>query len=52
VEGIPTSEYPTPATRPAYSVLDCSRIRERFGIWMPSWTDALDRAMEDQAPES
>ncbi len=32
VHGIPTSEYPTPAERPRYSVLDCKKIRENFGV--------------------
>lgn len=34
---IPTSEYPTPARRPANSRLDCSRLRQVFGITMPAW---------------
>jgi dTDP-4-dehydrorhamnose reductase len=32
IEGIPTSSYPTPAERPAYSLLDKSKIKEVFGI--------------------
>lgn len=38
---IPTSQYPTPAKRPAYSVLDKSRIKEVFGIKIRSWEEAL-----------
>ena len=34
---IPTSEYPTPARRPANSRLDCSRLQQVFGITMPQW---------------
>jgi dTDP-4-dehydrorhamnose reductase len=34
---IPTSEYPTPARRPANSRLDCSRLRQVFGVTMPPW---------------
>lgn len=42
---IPTQAYPTPARRPAYSVLDTSLIRERFGISSASWQNALERCM-------
>jgi len=34
---IPTSEYPTPARRPANSRLDCSRLQQVFGFTMPPW---------------
>jgi dTDP-4-dehydrorhamnose reductase len=34
---ITTAEYPTPAKRPAYSVLDNTKLRETFGITLPSW---------------
>jgi len=34
---IPTSEYPTPARRPANSQLDCSKLYTRHGIVMPDW---------------
>jgi dTDP-4-dehydrorhamnose reductase len=38
---IATSEYPTAAQRPSNSILDCTRIRDKFGIVQPSWRDAL-----------
>ncbi len=41
VTDITTDQYPTAATRPSWSVLDCSRIRETFGIPQPSWRTAL-----------
>ena len=41
VEGIPSSEYPTPAKRPAYSVLSNDKLFETFGIRMPDWREAL-----------
>ena len=41
VHPIPTSDYPTPAKRPANSLLDCAKLRETFGIVMPDWRDQL-----------
>ena len=39
---IPTSAYPTPARRPAYSVLDTQKITETFAIVPPVWEDGLN----------
>ena len=38
---IPTSDYPTPAQRPAYSVLDIGKLQRDFGITPPHWRDGL-----------
>jgi dTDP-4-dehydrorhamnose reductase len=38
---ITTAEYPTPARRPANSVLSNQKLRQRFGILMPAWDEAL-----------
>jgi len=38
---IKTSEYPTRATRPAYSVMDKSKIKQTFDIEIPYWRDSL-----------
>lgn len=38
---ITTEEYPTPARRPPFSVLDCTKILTRFGIAPPDWRIAL-----------
>lgn len=42
VRPITTAEYPTPATRPANSRLDCKRIAQIHGVMMPDWPDSLD----------
>lgn len=41
LEAIGSAEYPTPAMRPTYSVLDNQKIEQVFGIRMPAWQDAL-----------
>lgn len=38
---IPTSAYPTPAQRPAYSVLDKTKIKRTFGLAIPHWHQSL-----------
>ncbi|MBQ4379161.1 MAG: dTDP-4-dehydrorhamnose reductase [Treponema sp.] len=38
-----TSEYPTPAKRPAYSVLDKSKIQKELGITLPEWQKSLGK---------
>ena len=43
---IPTADYPTPAARPAYSVLDKTRIRQAYGVSIPRWQDSLDRCLQ------
>ena len=40
---IATSEYPTKASRPNYSVLDCSKIEQNFAISLPLWEMSLRR---------
>ena len=41
VQPVHTAEYPTAASRPAYSVLDKSKIKATYGITIPWWEDAL-----------
>lgn len=41
INAIQTSEFPTPAKRPAYSVLDNSKLAETFSIRLPDWRQAL-----------
>lgn len=44
-----TADFPTPAQRPLYSALDCSRFAAAFGLRLPPWQEALRLAMESQA---
>lgn len=41
VTPIPTEDYPTPASRPPYSILDRTRIKATYGIEIPHWEEAL-----------
>lgn len=50
VLGITTAEYPTPAARPAYSVLDCSKLQRDFGIALPDWREGLDKTLDALRP--
>ncbi len=49
VEAVGTSDYPTPAKRPAFSALDCGKIQNTFGIiprpWQESLKIVIDRIM-------
>ena len=43
---IETKEYPTPAKRPAYSVLDCSKVKSTYAVSIPTWQDGLARCIK------
>ena len=45
VEPIPTAEYPTPAQRPSYSLLDCTATRAALQLQPEHWRWALQRVM-------
>lgn len=47
VTPITTADYPTPARRPAYSVLNCDKLERVFGIRLPSWEDALRQCLNE-----
>ncbi len=49
VTPITTADYPTPAVRPAYSVLDCGKLQADFGIELPSWQEGLERTLDTVA---
>ena len=40
-------EFPSPVTRPSYSVLDKTKIKETFGIRIPYWTDSLKKCIKN-----
>lgn len=42
---IKTSEYPTRAVRPSYSVMDKTKIKTTFGISIPYWRDSLEKCI-------
>jgi dTDP-4-dehydrorhamnose reductase len=46
VEKITTAEYPTPARRPAYSVLDCGKLHNTFGLRLPDWETGLRQVLD------
>jgi dTDP-4-dehydrorhamnose reductase len=45
---ITTTEYPTPARRPAYGVLATGKFDRTFGIALPTWDDALARCLAER----
>ena len=47
VNPITTNQYPTKAKRPAYSVLDLSKIKEYAGIEIPFWRESLVKCIEE-----
>jgi dTDP-4-dehydrorhamnose reductase len=46
---ITTADYPTPAARPAYSVLDTSALQRDFDLCLPSWQDGLGNILDEIA---
>jgi dTDP-4-dehydrorhamnose reductase len=47
ISPITTVDYPTPAKRPAYSVLDNSKLADTFGVCLPDWRVALGQVQEE-----
>ncbi|SKB88693.1 dTDP-4-dehydrorhamnose reductase [Sphingobacterium nematocida] len=45
INPIPTTEYPTPAKRPKYSLLDKSKIKRTFKVEVPNWKESLERML-------
>jgi len=47
VRPLHTAEYPTPAARPAYSVLDKTKIKNTLGIEIPYWEESLEKCIKE-----
>ncbi|MCL4185058.1 MAG: dTDP-4-dehydrorhamnose reductase [Burkholderiaceae bacterium] len=47
VVAIPTSGYPTPAARPLNSRLDCARVCERYGMFLPDWRVGVELVLDE-----
>ena len=48
INPIKTKDYPTPAKRPHYSVLNKSKIKKEFNIEIPYWKDSLKRMLDER----
>lgn len=46
---ITTADYPTPARRPAYAVLDTTRLRAEYGLVLPQWRQGLQSTLDRPA---
>lgn len=46
VEAITTADYPTPARRPAWSVMSCEKLRRVFGLELPHWEESLKLVLD------
>jgi len=47
VEAVPTSAFPTPATRPANSRLDTRKLQSAFGLVLPPWQQGVARMLRE-----
>ncbi len=52
VSPIRTEDYPTPARRPAYSVLDKNKIKQTYNISIPHWEDSLKECLAKIAEQN
>lgn len=52
VNPITTDQYPTKASRPKYSVLDKTKIKDIFNVSIPEWEDSLKRCIEELQQDS
>lgn len=46
VNPIPSSEYPTPAKRPSFSLLNTQKIQDTFQLTIPAWKDSLQLCLQ------
>jgi dTDP-4-dehydrorhamnose reductase len=42
-----TDEFPTPAQRPQYSVLDKTKVKKTFGVEVPHWRESLQLLIDE-----
>jgi len=47
LKAVSSASYPTPAPRPAYSVLDCEKARQALGLVLPPWESGVDAVLAD-----
>jgi len=47
-----TSEYPAPAKRPHYSILDKAKIKKDFNLTIPYWRDSLKECLDVMESET
>ena len=52
VSGIPSEDYPTPAERPAFSVLNTKKLLEVFGVSLPHWGTALSQCVVETVAQA
>lgn len=47
IEPVSSDAFPTPATRPLFSALDCSKFKQTFGFSLPDWKKSLQKALTE-----
>ena len=47
IEPVPTSAFPTPAKRPGNSRMNTQKLRETFGLALPTWQAGVDRLLTE-----
>jgi len=47
IEPVSSEEFPTPARRPLFTALDCSKFAQTFGLALPNWEESLQDAMTE-----
>jgi dTDP-4-dehydrorhamnose reductase len=47
IDPIPTSDYPTPASRPRNSLMDCGKLAHTFGFSFPDWRDSVAQVLAE-----
>jgi dTDP-4-dehydrorhamnose reductase len=50
IRAVPTSAFPTPAKRPANSRMNTRKLRDSFGLTLPSWQAGVERMLTEVLP--